>query len=67
MVFVDAGGFERLTATGGRGQAVFALSAGGGLRVVPTWLSGLVLRFDVSHLFAPEPAFGFQYGLSQYF
>jgi hypothetical protein len=66
-VFVDAGGFERLTATGGRGPAVFALSAGFGLRVVPTWLSGLVLRFDVSHLFAPEPALGFQYGLSQYF
>lgn len=67
VVFADAGAFERLTATGARGQALAALSAGVGLRVVPTWLSGLVLRFDVARVFAPETSFSFQYGLSQYF
>jgi len=67
VLFVDAGAFERITATGGRGQAYSALSLGGGVRVVPTWLSGLVLRFDLAQLLAPESSFAFQYGLTQYF
>ena len=66
-LFVDAGAFERITATGGRGQAYSALSLGGGVRVIPTWLSGLVLRFDLAQLLLPEPGFAFQYGLTQYF
>jgi len=67
VVFVDAGAFERISAAGGRGQAYSALSMGGGVRVVPTWLSGLVARFDLAQLLLPEPGFAFQYGLTQYF
>ena len=67
VLFVDAGAFERISATGGRGQAYSALSLGGGVRVVPTWLSGLVLRFDLAQLLSPESSFAFQYGLTQYF
>lgn len=67
VVFVDAGALERIDAYGGRGQAVAALSGGIGVRVVPTWLYGVVLRFDVARLIAPDSSFFYQYGLSQYF
>jgi hypothetical protein len=66
-VFADGAVYENITATGGRGDRHAAFSAGIGLRVVPTWLSGLVLRFDLAHLFVPEAVWAFQYGLSQYF
>jgi hypothetical protein len=67
VVFSDAAAFERITERGHRGQAVVAVSYGVGLRLVPTWLSGLLLRFDVARLVLPEPSYFYQYGLSQYF
>ena len=67
VLFADGGAFEGITATGARGEANVALSTGVGLRLIPTWLSGLVLRFDVGRVYTPEPAYFYQYGLSQYF
>jgi hypothetical protein len=38
-----------------------------GARLVPTWISSLVLRLDASRLFEPELAWFTQLGLKQYF
>jgi hypothetical protein len=67
VLFADAGGFEQQTARGGRGAAGYAFSGGAGVRLIPTWLRGLLLRFDVARLVAPERSFFYQYGVSQYF
>jgi hypothetical protein len=67
VLFADAAWFERITARGGRGEAMAAFSGGGGVRLVPTWLRGTVLRFDVARLVLPDRSFFYQYGLSQYF
>jgi hypothetical protein len=37
------------------------------MRLVPTWLSGLVLRFDTAWAVTPDRGFMTQYGLTQYF
>jgi len=38
-----------------------------GIAVVPTWLSNIVPRLDVSRLIAPEPSWFVQVGIHQYF
>lgn len=67
VLFTDAAVFEQMTQTGGRGAAGAALSVGLGVRLVPTWLSSIVLRLDTSRLLAPAPAWFTQLGLNQYF
>lgn len=67
VAFVDAAAFEPLDAAGGRTRAETALSVGGGARLVPTWLSTLVLRLDVARALAPRAAWFAQVGLNQYF
>jgi hypothetical protein len=67
VLFADGALFERITADGGRGEASRALATGAGARLIPTWLAGVVLRFDVSRLLQPEQRWFYQLGLSQYF
>ena len=67
VTFGDAAVFEPMTASGGRDATRTALSAGAGLRVIPTWISSLTLRVDAARLFAPEPTWFAQVGLTQYF
>jgi hypothetical protein len=67
VMFTDAALFEQMTPAGGRGAAGAALAVGLGVRVVPTWLSSIVLRLDASRLLAPAPANFAQVGLNQYF
>jgi hypothetical protein len=67
VAFYDAAFFEQMTAEGGRGEAQGAFSLGLGVRVVPTWISSIALRFDVARLLAPELAWFAQFGLKQYF
>lgn len=67
VVFADGAGFERMTATGDRGDVLGAFATGIGARVVPTWLAGIVLRADAARLFAPDQRWFYQLGLSQYF
>jgi hypothetical protein len=67
VAFADAAAFEQLTADGTRGDRTAALSLGAGARVVPTWLSSLILRLDVARLMAPDDAWFVQVGLDQYF
>jgi hypothetical protein len=65
--FSDAAAFEQLTADGRRGDRKLALSLGLGARVIPTWISSIVFRFDASRLLEPETAWFAQFGLAQYF
>ncbi len=67
VVFSDAAAFEQMTAEGRRGEQNVALSLGAGARLVPTWISNLILRLDASRLLEPELAWFTQLGLKQYF
>jgi hypothetical protein len=67
VAFVDAAAFDRVDAQGRRSRSGWAASTGGGIRVVPTFLAELVLRFDVGRSLGPQQAFFMQWGLSQYF
>jgi hypothetical protein len=67
VLFVDAAAFEPMNEAGGRAAPVTALALGCGARVVPTWISSIVLRLDGSRVLAPEPAWFLQFGLNQYF
>jgi hypothetical protein len=67
VVFGDGAVFDQIDSRGRRANAEWATSAGLGVRIVPTFLAEVVLRFDVSRSFWPEQAFFWQWGLSQYF
>jgi hypothetical protein len=67
VLFADTGGFEQLDVHGRRADAHAAFSGGAGVRVIPTWLTGVVLRFDVARLVRPERLLMHQFGVSQYF
>lgn len=67
VAFTDAGVYERLDARGGRGASGSAFSGGLGVRVVPTFLTELLLRVDGARLVVPERAWFWQLGVSQYF
>ena len=67
VLFGDGAVFERITEDGGRGDRLTALSVGGGLRVVPTWLTNVVVRADLAFLLAPASRPFLQLGLKQYF
>jgi hypothetical protein len=67
VLFSDAAAFEQMTAAGGRGEQNAALSLGVGARLIPTWISNVVLRLDASRLLEPELAWFTQLGLNQYF
>ena len=67
VLFTDGALFEQIDAAGGRGPAGGALSVGLGARLVPTWISSLVLRVDGARLIEPEGAWFAQLGLNQYF
>jgi hypothetical protein len=67
VAFADGGGFERLSAAGGRGEAGGAFSGGIGLRLIPTFLTKLLLRLDAARLVAPQRRWFWQLGVSQYF
>jgi len=67
VAFYDAAVFEQMTVEGGRGTARGAFSFGVGARVIPTWISNIVLRLDTARLLAPELSWFTQLGLNQYF
>ena len=41
--------------------------SGTGVRIVPTFLSNVLLRVDVAHMFSPSPNSQIQIGITQYF
>ena len=67
VLFSDFAAFDRLDAAAHRSLAMSALSVGAGLRLVPTWLSGLLLRLDGALLLRPKRLLFYQIGVRQYF
>lgn len=67
VVFADAAPFARMSGSGGRGERIFAASFGGGLRVLPTFLAQVALRFDLARLIAPSHVWVPLLGVTQYF
>lgn len=67
VVFTDLAAFDRIDAHGQRSSSGAAASSGVGLRLLPTFLAEVVLRFDVGRALWPDPGYFMQWGLSQYF
>ncbi|MFZ5893333.1 MAG: POTRA domain-containing protein [Myxococcota bacterium] len=67
VAFADAAVFEQVDRLGQRAKAGNALSAGAGVRLLPTFLAQIVLRVDVARLFLPEQSWFVQFGTNQYF
>jgi hypothetical protein len=67
VLFGDSAVFEPMNEAGDRGSVTTAMALGAGARVVPTWISNIVLRLDVARVIKPEPAWFAQIGLNQYF
>jgi outer membrane protein assembly factor BamA len=67
VAFGDGAAFEQIDSRGRRADFEWAASAGVGVRVIPTFLADVTLRFDVARTFWPDQRFFWQWGLSQYF
>lgn len=67
VLFVDGAVFEPMDATGHPTQALGAIANGVGLRLIPTWLTQILVRADLSRLHAPEERWFAQFGVTQYF
>ena len=67
VLFGDAAAFDRINSRGHRSGSGWATSTGLGVRLVPTFLAEIVLRFDAGRALWPDPGFFMQWGLSQYF
>ncbi len=67
VLFSDFGAFESFTDKGELRDWRGAVNVGGGIRLVPTFLSNTLLRVDVAHLFSPSPNSLVQFGITQYF
>lgn len=66
-LFSDAALFESLDVYGERADAGAAASVGAGVRLVPTFLTELLLRLDLARLVVPRGSWLWQFGVSQYF
>jgi hypothetical protein len=67
VAFADGARFSPMTPPGEGAQPwQSAFGAGFGARLVPTWLSGVLLRADLARLLVPEQRWFLQLGLSQY-
>lgn len=65
--FTDAAVFQPLGDQGEVRPTAGAWSTGAGVRLIPTWLAGLLVRVDVARLWAPTPRWFVQLGAAQYF
>lgn len=66
-LFTDVGGFQSFSPEGTVRDWKTAVSAGTGIRVVPTFLSNTLLRVDAARLFSPVQNWLVQVGITQYF
>jgi hypothetical protein len=67
VLFSDVGAFKSFTSVGTVRDWQAAVNIGGGIRVVPTFLSNTLLRVDVARLFSPIESWLIQTGITQYF
>ena len=66
VLFTDAARFQPMNVSGDSMPWVNAISTGAGIRVLPTALVDTLLRIDVARLHAPERAWFYQFGITQY-
>lgn len=67
VAFLDAARFQPMDARGAPQTWSSALSAGAGLRLLPTALIDTALRVDLARRILPSPTWFLQVGLEQYF
>lgn len=67
VVFSDVALFQGMNPDGNVRGWTGAANVGGGIRVIPTWLSTTLLRVDVARLLAPTEAWLVQTAIAQYF
>lgn len=67
VAFSDFGAFQTFTDDGKVKSWRGAVNAGGGVRLVPTFLSNTLLRVDYARLMEPIPNTLVQVGITQYF
>jgi hypothetical protein len=66
-LFADGASFAPFDAHGRSHGFTSACSVGGGARLIPTFLAGLLLRVDLARLLHPTERWFVQLGFSQYF
>jgi len=67
VVFSDFGSFQPFADDGTVRSWKGAVNIGGGLRLVPTFLTNTLLRVDFAQLFTPFVTSHVQIGITQYF
>jgi hypothetical protein len=67
VVFSDLGLFQGMNQQGNVIGWTGAANVGGGIRIIPTWLTTTLLRVDVARLLAPTDAWLVQTAIAQYF
>ncbi len=67
VLFTDVAVFQAMDSRGQVTDWTTALSAGTGLRIVPTGLTDLLFRMDAARLLLPSTSWLVQFGISQYF
>ena len=67
VLFSDFGAFQSFMEDGKTRSWQGAVTLGGGLRVIPTFLANTLFRVDFAHLFASSPNSLVQFGITQYF
>jgi hypothetical protein len=67
ILFTDVAAFQAMDSGGQGTEWTPALSAGTGLRIVPTQLTDLLFRLDAARLLLPTTAWLVQFAISQYF
>lgn len=67
VLFTDIGTFQSFAEGGGLRTWKGAVNVGGGVRIIPTFLSNTLLRVDVARLLAPNQNTLVQVGITQYF
>ncbi len=67
VVFSDLALFQGMGQDGSTRGWTGAANVGGGVRIIPTWLTSTLLRVDVARLLAPTDAWLVQTAIAQYF
>lgn len=67
VVFLDAARFRSMNSDGINQGWTNALSAGAGIRLIPTGFTNFLFRADIAKLHIPSDGWLFQVGITQYF
>jgi len=67
VAFADGAAFEPMNARGRATTWKAAVATGAGMRIIPTFLTQLLVRADLARLYVPEERWFLQLGVTQYF